>query len=98
LERGYSELLANTGFRCTVAPTLSGTQCRMPTTCVDKVDRDAQHVFFVAETKGSMSTMDLRRIEAAKLDCARRFFAKITSEQLRHDVVDGYGKLMELVK
>ena len=56
-----------------------------------------KHVYFVAETKGSMSSMDLREIEKSKIDCARKFFAQITSEQVRYDVVDGYGKLMELV-
>ena len=56
-----------------------------------------KHVYFVAETKGSMSSMDLRQIEASKIECARKFFAKITSEQVKYDVVDGYGKLMELV-
>lgn len=57
-----------------------------------------KHVYFVAETKGSMSSMDLRAIEASKIACARKFFAKITSAQVRYDVVDGFGKLMELVK
>ncbi len=57
-----------------------------------------KHIYFIAETKGSMSTLDLRAIEASKIACARKFFAKITSEQVRYGVVDGYGKLMELVK
>lgn len=57
-----------------------------------------KHIYFVAETKGSMSSMDLRKIEEAKIDCARKFFAKVTSEQVKYDVVNGYGKLMELVK
>ena len=57
-----------------------------------------KHVYFVAETKGSMSSMDLRKIEEAKIECARKFFAKITSDQVKYDVVNSYGKLMELVK
>ena len=56
-----------------------------------------KHVYFVAETKGSMSSMDLRKIEESKIECARKFFAKITSDQVKYEVVDGYGKLMELV-
>lgn len=56
-----------------------------------------KHVYFVAETKGSMSTLDLRAIEASKIACARKFFAKITSDQVKYQVVDSYGKLMELV-
>ncbi|HRJ88574.1 MAG TPA: DEAD/DEAH box helicase family protein [Pyrinomonadaceae bacterium] len=57
-----------------------------------------KHVYFVAETKGSLSSMDLRKIEKSKIECARKFFAKITSDQVKYDVVDSYGKLMELVK
>lgn len=57
-----------------------------------------KHIYFIAETKGSLSTMDLRKIEESKIECARKFFAKITNEQVRYDVVDGYDKLMELVK
>ena len=57
-----------------------------------------KHVYFVAETKGSMSSMDLRKIEETKIECARKFFAKITSDQAKYDVVNSYGKLMELVK
>ena len=56
-----------------------------------------KHVYFVAETKGSMSSMDLRKIEESKIECARKFFAKITSDQVKYDVVDSYGKLMDLV-
>jgi type III restriction enzyme len=57
-----------------------------------------KHVYFIAETKGSMSSMELRKIEECKIDCARKFFAKITSEQVKYEVVDNYSKLMELVK
>ena len=45
-----------------------------------------------------MSSMQLRKIEEAKIECARKFFAKITSDQVKYDVVNSYGKLMELVK
>lgn len=57
-----------------------------------------KHIYFIAETKGSMSSMDLRKIEECKIECAKKFFSKITSEQVKYDVVDSYGKLMELVK
>nr|WP_240356849.1 hypothetical protein [Pseudomonas sp. 15A4] len=57
-----------------------------------------KHVYFVAETKGSMSSLELRNIEKSKIACARKFFAKITSDQVKYQVVDGYKKLMELVQ
>ncbi len=61
-------------------------------------DGKVKHIYFIAETKGSMSSMDLRKIEESKIECARKFFAKITSDQVKYDVVNSYGKLMELVK
>ena len=57
-----------------------------------------KHIYFIAETKGSMSSMDLRAIEKSKIECARKFFAKITSDQVKYEVVDSFGKLMELVR
>ena len=57
-----------------------------------------KHIYFIAETKGTMSKMEFREIEKSKIECARKFFTKITSDQVKYDVVDSYGKLMELVK
>jgi type III restriction enzyme len=56
-----------------------------------------KHLYFIAETKGSLSSLELREIEKSKIACARKFFARITSDQVKYDVVDSYGKLMELV-
>jgi type III restriction enzyme len=56
-----------------------------------------KHIYFIAETKGSMSSMELREIEKSKIECAKKFFAKITSDQVKYDVVTSYSKLMELV-
>ena len=60
-----------------------------------------QHVYFVAETKGSMSTMQLRALEEKKIECARKFFdslnARLNPENVKYDVVTDYGKLMEIV-
>lgn len=56
-----------------------------------------RHVYFIAETKGSMSSLDLRLIEESKISCARKFFAKISGDQVQYDVVNSYGKLMEVV-
>ncbi len=61
-----------------------------------------KHVYFVAETKGSMSSMDLRPIEATKIECARKFFAEINKkfapENVKYDVVNSFGKLMDIVR
>jgi type III restriction enzyme len=57
-----------------------------------------KHIYFVAETKGSMSSMELRKIEEYKIDCARKFFTGITTDQVKYDVVSDYAKLMNIVK
>jgi len=57
-----------------------------------------KHVYFVAETKGSMSTMELREIEKSKIECARRFFRDINSDQVKYEVIDDYETLMDLVR
>lgn len=61
-----------------------------------------KHIYFVAETKGSMSSMDLREIENTKIKCARKFFdemnRRFAPENVKYDVVDSFGKLMEVVK
>ena len=61
-----------------------------------------KHIYFVAETKGSMSSMDLREIEKTKIKCARKFFEEMNRryapENVKYDVVDSFEKLMEVVK
>lgn len=60
-----------------------------------------KHIYFVAETKGSMSSMELREIEKTKIECARKFFDKINqriiTDKVKYDVVDSYSRLMEIV-
>ena len=59
-----------------------------------------KHVYFVAETKGSLSTLELRGVEGAKIDCARKFFAALNEKlghSVKYDVVTDYTELMQLV-
>lgn len=56
-----------------------------------------KHIYFVAETKGSMSSMQLRLIEASKIHCAREHFKAISDGNVVYDVVDSYKSLLEKV-
>lgn len=56
-----------------------------------------KHIYFVAETKGSMNSMQLRLIEESKIHCAREHFKAISSENVVYDVVDSYKSLLEKV-
>ena len=58
---------------------------------------EVKHVYFVAETKGSMSSLQLREIEKAKIHCAREHFAAISGRDVVYDVIDGYDSLMAKV-
>ena len=60
-------------------------------------EKEVKHVYFVAETKGSLSSMQLRLIEEAKIHCAREHFKAISTEDVKYDVVDDYETLMEMV-
>ena len=56
-----------------------------------------KHIYFVAETKGSMSSMQLRIVEDAKIHCAREHFKAISGENVVYDVVDSYTSLLQKV-
>lgn len=56
-----------------------------------------KHIYFVAETKGSMSSMQLRAVEDAKIHCAREHFKAISSDNVKYNVVDSYESLMDKV-
>lgn len=56
-----------------------------------------KHIYFVAETKGSMSSMQLRLLEESKIYCAREHFKAISGNDVIYDVVDSYQTLLEKV-
>lgn len=60
-----------------------------------------KHIYFVAETKGTLDSLKLRSLEQSKIECARKFFAELeadtTHEKVKYDVVDTYDRLMALV-
>ncbi|MBR5082056.1 MAG: DEAD/DEAH box helicase family protein [Bacteroidales bacterium] len=57
-----------------------------------------KHVFFIAETKGSMDSMQLKGVELAKIECAKKLFNNASTSKVRYDVVDSYGSLLEVVR
>ena len=57
-----------------------------------------KHIYFIAETKGDLSSLQLRKIEDCKIECAKRFFAKITKERVKYGVITNYESLLQLVK
>lgn len=56
-----------------------------------------KHIYFIAETKGSMESMNLREIERAKIDCARKLFNQLSNGKVRYDTVDSYQSLLNIM-
>lgn len=56
-----------------------------------------RHVFFVAETKGSLDKMELRGVEKAKTECAKRLFNSISTNTTRYGVVDKFENLYNII-
>lgn len=57
-----------------------------------------KHVFFIAETKGSMDSMQLKGVEKAKIDCAKKLFNNVSTSNVRYGCVDSYVALLEVMK
>jgi len=56
-----------------------------------------KHVYFIAETKGSMSSLDLRPIEKAKIDCAKQLFETLSSGKVHYGHVSSYEELQKML-
>lgn len=56
-----------------------------------------KHIYFVAEAKGDTSDIQLREVERAKIECARRHFEKISDSTVKYGAVSSYTELMKLV-
>lgn len=53
-----------------------------------------KHIYFVAETKGDTSDMQLREVEKAKIECARRHFSVISNDNVKYSAVSSYSELL----
>lgn len=56
-----------------------------------------KHIYFVAETKGDTSDLQLREVEKAKIECARRHFSIISSDTVKYSAVSSYSELLKII-
>lgn len=63
-----------------------------------KEDSGVRHLFFVAETKGSLSSLDLRGVEECKIECAKKLFNEMSGEDVYYHHVTSYDDLLEAVR
>ncbi len=57
-----------------------------------------RHIYFVAETKGTDSTIELREIEKLKLHCAEKHFKAISDDVVKFSQISSYDKLLEIIQ
>lgn len=57
-----------------------------------------KHIFFIAETKGTMETLNLRPIEQAKISCAKKLFNELSTEDVIYHDVDSYQHLLDIME
>ncbi|MCM1161882.1 MAG: DEAD/DEAH box helicase family protein [Roseburia sp.] len=56
-----------------------------------------KHIFFIAETKGTLESLQLRPIEKAKISCARKLFNEISTDNVVYHDVDSYQSLLNIM-
>lgn len=56
-----------------------------------------KHIYFIAETKGTMDSMELRPIEQAKIKCAKKLFNDISGKDVVYEQVDSYQTLLNIM-
>ena len=57
-----------------------------------------KHIYFIAETKGTMESLSLRPIEQSKISCAKKLFNEISTNEVRYHDVDGYQNLLNVME
>ena len=58
----------------------------------------AKHIFFIAETKGSLDSMELRSVEKAKIACARKLFNDVSTSNVRFGAISNYDELLNIIQ
>ena len=57
-----------------------------------------KHIFFIAETKGTMESLNLRPIEQAKISCAKKLFNEMSTSKVKYHDVDSYQSLLDVIR
>ena len=56
-----------------------------------------KHIFFIAETKGTMDSLNLKPIEQAKIACAKKLFNNLSSADVVYHEVNSYQHLLDIM-
>ncbi|MDE7242444.1 MAG: restriction endonuclease subunit R, partial [Oscillospiraceae bacterium] len=104
VERKFAEKLDSADEVCVYAklpggfsiPTPVGSYS--PDWAIAFYEGTAKHIFFIAETKGTMDSLNLKPVEKAKIDCARKLFANLSGTGVVYDVVKTYQDLLDIME
>ena len=66
--------------------------------CFKRDAKNIKHIYFIAETKGSVEGNDLRPVEQAKISCAKKLFSQISNEEICYHEVDNFNRMMEIIR
>ena len=101
VERRFAEDLDNADEVCVYAklpksfyiPTPVGNYS--PDWAIAFREGSVKHIYFVAETKGNLDSLQLRGVEAAKIECAKKLFNKMSTSRVRYEYVTSYADLLD---
>lgn len=103
VERKFAQELDNADEVCVYAklpkgfaiPTPVGNYS--PDWAIAFNEETVKHIYFIAETKGTMESLNLRPIEQAKIACAKKLFNDISTSNVRYHDVDSYQTLLNIM-
>ncbi len=101
VERRFAEDLDNADEVCVYAklpksfyiPTPVGNYS--PDWAIAFREGSVKHIYFVAETKGNLDSLQLRGVETAKIECAKKLFNKMSTSRVRYEYVTSYADLLD---
>lgn len=103
IERKFAEDLDGADEVCVYAKLPRGFQISTPIGnyspdwAIAFNEGTVKHIFFIAETKGTMSSMNLRKIEEAKIGCGKKLFNEISTDDVVYHEVDSYQSLLNIM-
>ena len=104
IERSFAEELEKAGEVCVYAklpkgfaiPTPVGNYS--PDWAIAFYEGTVKHIYFIAETKGSMDSMDYKGFEGTKIACAKKLFNKLSTSKVRYHNVTSYNDLLNVME
>ena len=103
VERRFAEDMDQAGEVCVYAklpkgfaiPTPVGNYS--PDWAIAFYEGTVKHIYFIAETKGTMESLNLRPIEQAKIACAKKLFNQLSTSKVKYHDVDSYQTLLDIM-